>query len=34
LACGFGSSASLRQHFTKVVGSTPSAYRATFRLAA
>jgi transcriptional regulator GlxA family with amidase domain len=34
LRCGFGSSAGLRQHFTRVVGSTPSAYRATFRLAA
>ncbi|MFK7919375.1 MAG: GlxA family transcriptional regulator [Ilumatobacter sp.] len=31
---GFGSAAALRQHFTKVVGSTPSAYRATFRHAA
>lgn len=28
--CGFGSAAALRQHFTKVVGSTPSSYRATF----
>ena len=34
LACGFGSSAGLRQHFTKVVGSTPSAYRTAFRFAA
>ena len=32
--CGFGSAAALRQHFTKVVGSTPSAYRSTFRHAA
>lgn len=31
---GFGSAAALRQHFTKVVGSTPSAYRAMFRHAA
>lgn len=31
---GFGSAAALRQHFTKVVGSTPSSYRATFRHAA
>lgn len=31
---GFGSAAALRQHFTKVVGSTPSAYRSTFRHAA
>ncbi len=28
--CGFGSAAALRQHFIKVVGSTPSSYRATF----
>ncbi|MEL6892667.1 MAG: helix-turn-helix domain-containing protein [Actinomycetota bacterium] len=34
VTCGFGSAAALRQHFTKVVGSTPSAYRATFRHAA
>ncbi len=33
-AVGFGSAAALRQHFTKVVGSTPSAYRTTFRHAA
>lgn len=33
-SCGFGSAAALRQHFTKIVGSTPSAYRATFRHAA
>ena len=32
--CGFGSAAALRQHFTKVVGSTPSNYRSTFRHAA
>lgn len=31
---GFGSAAALRQHFTKIVGSTPSAYRATFSHAA
>lgn len=31
---GFGSAAALRQHFTRVVGSTPSAYRAAFRHAA
>ena len=31
---GFGSAAAMRQHFTKVVGSTPSAYRSTFRHAA
>jgi len=34
LACGFGSGAALRQHFTRVVGSTPSAYRSSFRHAA
>jgi AraC family transcriptional activator FtrA len=28
--CGFGSAAALRQHFTKVVGSTPSNYRTAF----
>lgn len=28
--CGFGSAAALRQHFTKLVGSTPSNYRAAF----
>lgn len=33
-ACGFGSGAALRQHFTRVVGSTPSAYRDTFHHAA
>jgi len=32
--CGFGSAAGLRQHFTEVVGSTPSAYRSVFRHAA
>ncbi len=32
--CGFGSAAALRQHFTRVVGSTPSSYRAAFRHAA
>jgi transcriptional regulator GlxA family with amidase domain len=31
---GFGSAAALRQHFTKVVGSNPSAYRAAFHHAA
>lgn len=34
LTCGFGSGAALRQHFTRVVGSTPSAYRSQFRHAA
>lgn len=32
--CGFGSAAALRQHFTKVVGATPSNYRNTFTHAA
>jgi AraC family transcriptional regulator, transcriptional activator FtrA len=31
---GFGSAAAMRQHFTKLVGSTPSAYRSTFHHAA
>ncbi len=29
-ACGFGSAAVLRQHFTRVVGTTPSTYRTRF----
>ena len=29
--CGFGSAATLRQHFQRVAGTTPSAYRRTFR---
>jgi len=32
--CGFGSAAALRQHFTKLVGSTPSNYRSAFTHAA
>lgn len=28
---GFGTSVTLRQHFRRVLGITPSAYRATFR---
>jgi transcriptional regulator GlxA family with amidase domain len=28
---GFGAAAALRQHFTRRVGATPQAYRATFR---
>ncbi|MEM8748077.1 MAG: helix-turn-helix domain-containing protein [Actinomycetota bacterium] len=32
--CGFGSAAAMRQHFTRIVGSSPSAYRSTFRHAA
>jgi len=30
ITCGFGSAAALRQHFTKLVGATPSNYRTTF----
>ncbi len=33
LRCGFGSAAGLRQHFGRVVGTNPVAYRATFRRA-
>ncbi|GAA0322717.1 GlxA family transcriptional regulator [Kineococcus aurantiacus] len=29
--CGFGSAAMLRQHFLRLVGTTPTAYRRTFR---
>jgi transcriptional regulator GlxA family with amidase domain len=29
-ACGFGSAVSLRQHFRKIVGTTPMAYRRSF----
>jgi transcriptional regulator GlxA family with amidase domain len=28
--CGFGSAAVLRQHFNRVVGTSPLAYRRTF----
>jgi transcriptional regulator GlxA family with amidase domain len=31
--CGFGSAATLRQHFGRVVGTSPGAYRQTFRRA-
>jgi transcriptional regulator GlxA family with amidase domain len=31
--CGFGSSATLRQHFTRVVGTAPLAYRRAFNRA-
>ena len=31
--CGFGSAATLRQHFARVVGTAPVAYRQTFRRA-
>jgi transcriptional regulator GlxA family with amidase domain len=31
-ACGFGSVETLRHHFTRQVGATPSAYRAAFRI--
>jgi|SRR5687767_1302603 len=29
--CGFGTAANLRQHFQRVVGTSPAAYRRTFR---
>ena len=29
--CGFGSAAMLRQHFLRLVGTTPTAYRRTYR---
>lgn len=29
--CGFGTAASLRQHFARALGVSPSAYRRTFR---
>ena len=32
--CGFGSAAALRQHFARLVGSTPSGYRSSFNPAA
>lgn len=32
--CGFGSAAVLRQNFARVLGTTPTAYRATFSCAA
>ena len=31
--CGFGTSASLRSHFTRIVGVPPSAYGRTFHTA-
>ena len=31
-ACGFGSASVLRQHFSRVVGTAPLAYRRTFRV--
>jgi len=31
--CGFGSAATLRQHFARVLGTSPVAYRQTFRRA-
>jgi transcriptional regulator GlxA family with amidase domain len=30
LECGFGSALSLRDHFTREVGTTPAAYRRAF----
>jgi transcriptional regulator GlxA family with amidase domain len=32
-SCGMGTAATLRRHFHRVVGVSPTAYRATFRLA-
>jgi AraC family transcriptional regulator, transcriptional activator FtrA len=32
-SCGMGTAATLRRHFRRVVGVSPTAYRATFRLA-
>jgi AraC family transcriptional activator FtrA len=32
--CGFGGAVALRQHFGRVVGTSPTAYRRTFRGAA
>jgi transcriptional regulator GlxA family with amidase domain len=31
-SCGMGTAATLRRHFHRSVGVTPTAYRATFRL--
>jgi transcriptional regulator GlxA family with amidase domain len=31
--CGMGTAATLRRHFHRAVGVSPTAYRATFRLA-
>jgi transcriptional regulator GlxA family with amidase domain len=30
--CGLGTAATLRRHFHRVLGITPTAYRSTFRL--
>ena len=32
--CGFGSAANLRQHFQRIVGTSPAAYRRTFQATA
>ena len=32
-SCGMGTAATLRRHFHRLVGVSPTAYRATFRLA-
>jgi AraC family transcriptional regulator, transcriptional activator FtrA len=32
--CGFGTAAGLRTHFSRIVGTSPAAYRATFRVPA
>jgi transcriptional regulator GlxA family with amidase domain len=34
VTCGFSSAAALRQHFARLVGSTPSSYRSSFNPAA
>ena len=31
--CGFGAASTLRMHFRRITGTTPQAYRATFRAA-
>ena len=32
-SCGMGTGATLRRHFNRAVGVSPTAYRTTFRLA-
>jgi transcriptional regulator GlxA family with amidase domain len=31
-SCGMGTAATLRRHFVRALGVTPTAYRSTFRL--
>ena len=33
VSCGMGTAATLRRHFRRALGVSPTAYRATFRLA-